>query len=606
MSRSQGAANSGWPPAQRHPAGEPDPRSGGRPAQRPQAPHPQAQHPQAQHPQYAAPQQHAPSYGQPGYPEQPPTQPAYNGQHQGQQAPAQPGYHYPQQAAPQYAAPPQPAPAPQQPANRQGLSSLDSARNAQPTHDFENFPRTQPPQYSRPPAPQQAAPRAHYPAPGADPINSLGYQPQVPQQAPQPQYAPPRSAAPQGYEAWPAPQAAHDPYSQDLGGYAAPEAPYPANSNLPPMDALQQADWTLPASGYVDPGLADQQAYARGGHYDPQHGGALEPTYNQEEAAYEAEEPRRRSWTMRIAGAVVVAIGLGYGLAQAYKAVLGSPPDSTPPVIASDSSPAKEKPSDPGGQKFSHTDSKVLGRLGDGGSEPSADNHGGLSQSDTDNGSRQVKTLVVGRDGSIAPPDASAEPASASAPEPSVSVPGLTVVDAFGSAAHQTQQPPPQQHVEPQRQPDPEPAVVNAPPRSGVNVKSTRVIPSSTASIPDQAPAAAPAAPKKQKVATAAVTDGGAAPAASAGGANGYVVVLASVPASGSSRLDALRKFADMQQQYGAVLANKTPDVRETTLAGKGPYHRLLVGPPGSRAQANELCTQLKAYGYKDCWVTAY
>jgi cell division septation protein DedD len=117
--------------------------------------------------------------------------------------------------------------------------------------------------------------------------------------------------------------------------------------------------------------------------------------------------------------------------------------------------------------------------------------------------------------------------------------------------------------------------------------------------------AAPPAAPKKQRVATAAptTTDSGAT---SASGANGYVVVLASVPASGTSRLDALRKFADMQQQYGPVLASKTPDVRETTLAGKGAYHRLLVGPPGSRSQANELCTQLKASGYKDCWVTAY
>ena len=76
------------------------------------------------------------------------------------------------------------------------------------------------------------------------------------------------------------------------------------------------------------------------------------------------------------------------------------------------------------------------------------------------------------------------------------------------------------------------------------------------------------------------------------------MVVLASVPVSGNSRLDALKKFADMQQQYGTVLANKTPDVRETTLAGKGAYHRLLVGPPSSRSQASELCTQLKASGY--------
>ena len=69
---------------------------------------------------------------------------------------------------------------------------------------------------------------------------------------------------------------------------------------------------------------------------------------------------------MRIAGAVVVAIGLGYGLAQAYKAVLGGPaPDGAMPVVASDVTPAKEKPLDPGGKQFSHTDSKVLGRLGE-------------------------------------------------------------------------------------------------------------------------------------------------------------------------------------------------------------------------------------------------
>jgi hypothetical protein len=306
---------------------------------------------------------------------------------------------------------------------------------------------------------------------------------------------------------------------------------------------------------------------------------------------------------MRIAGAVVVAIGLGYGLAQAYKAVLGGPPDGgATPVVSSDTTPAKEKPLDPGGKQFSHTDSKVLGRLGDGGAASAEENAGGLSESDASNGSRKVTTLVVGRDGSIAPPDAASEPAAAPAQESSVSVPGLTVVDAFGGAA----QAPPQRAApaQPARQEaEADPVVVNSPAKPRVNVKSTKVIPASTASLPEEEQAAP--APKKQKVATAAPTttnDG----ATSSAGANGYVVVLASVPASGSSRLDALKKFADMQQQYGTVLSNKTPDVRETTLAGKGAYHRLLVGPPGSRSQASELCTQLKASGYKDCWVTAY
>jgi hypothetical protein len=588
MSRSQGAANNGWP-TQRHPAGEGDPRTAAQ-AQRPQ--------PNQQANQYVVPgQQQASGYPQ-GYGE--PQAPAYGG--------AQQGYHYPQQhpQQPQYAPPPQaPAAHTQPPNNRQGLSSLDSARNAQPTQDFENFPRTQPPQYATQP-PRQAAPaqRAPYAVPGSEHAHvNAGYRQAAPQGAPQ--YA--RQAPPAYDQKWPPQSPAQTQgYGQDLAGYL-PDAPFPANGNQPHVDPLQQADWAMPATSYGDP--IDQPEYAQHG-YAQAHGGALEPTYNQDEAgAYEAEEPRRVSWTMRIAGAVVVAIGLGYGLAQAYKAVLGSPPDSSPPVIESDASPAKERPLDPGGKQFSHTDSKVLGRLGDNGSPSSEERSAGLSESDTSsNGSRPVKTLVVGRDGSIEAPTGSAE--AAPAHEEQVSVPGLTVVDAFGGAG---QSAPPQQEraapQPPQQQAEAEPVVVNTKPR--VSVKSTKVIPASTASLPDEAAApVASAVPKKQKVAAAPVPgDEGASSASgatSASGANGYVVVLASVPASGSSRLDALRKFADLQQQYGTVLANKTPDVRETTLAGKGPYHRLLVGPPGSKSQANELCTQLKASGYKDCWVTAY
>ena len=86
----------------------------------------------------------------------------------------------------------------------------------------------------------------------------------------------------------------------------------------------------------------------------------------------------------------------------------------------------------------------------------------------------------------------------------------------------------------------------------------------------------------------------------------GYVAVLASVPASGSSRMDALKQFADMQQKYGMILQNKTPDIQEANLGAKGTYHRLLVGPPGSRDSATSVCTQLKAEGYSGCWVTAY
>jgi len=114
-----------------------------------------------------------------------------------------------------------------------------------------------------------------------------------------------------------------------------------------------------------------------------------------------------------------------------------------------------------------------------------------------------------------------------------------------------------------------------------------------------------PPMPKKSTT-PAATKPSAPAPSSGSSGANGYVAVLASVPASGGSRLTALRKFADMQQQYGDVLRNKTPDVREANLGERGVYHRLLVGPPGSRAQASSLCSDLKSAGYTDCWVTAY
>ena len=130
------------------------------------------------------------------------------------------------------------------------------------------------------------------------------------------------------------------------------------------------------------------------------------------------------------------------------------------------------------------------------------------------------------------------------------------------------------------------------------------------------AQALAPAAPPKKavvkKVAAAAAapsvatTPASTSVATTGNGSSGFVAVLASVPRSDSSRLDALKRFADMQQKYGTVLSGKTPDVAEANLGAKGNYHRLVVGPPGSREQANALCGQLKSAGYPDCWVTSY
>jgi len=80
------------------------------------------------------------------------------------------------------------------------------------------------------------------------------------------------------------------------------------------------------------------------------------------------------------------------------------------------------------------------------------------------------------------------------------------------------------------------------------------------------------------------------------------------VLASQKSRIDALKTFADLQQKYAHVLRNKIPDVQEADLSarGLGTMYRVVVGPPGSREAAADLCGQLKSAGFEGCWITTY
>lgn len=538
MARSNAAGmNGGWPP-RRQP--EHDPR-GARPGQ-------------GQHPGQPG---QAPNYAQPGYPD---PQAGYD---------PQLGYHYPQQQpqAPQQSAPGGP---------RRGLSSLEGM--GQQGNDFPSYQQPGQSPYGQPQQPQGYGQPPHQ-----DPHTQQGVPPFRPASA-APPFGNAQPAQPSPYDQWQQPQAQQqphqpqqDPLGYDLGGYL----PNGGQQHADPHHQPQHGDWSQAHLGY-DPAMGDDPY--QGGHhgYEPAHGGALEQAYGHDEAAdYDVEEPRRGSWALRIAGAVVVAIGLGYGLAQGYKLVVGSSPDGAPPIVKGDSAPAKIKPDDPGGREFAHQDSKIMGRLGEGSPES-----GSLASDADAGGTRRVQTLVVGRDGSIGPPAAPEETGA-------VSIPGVTVVDGFGNGF-------------PAASPSPSPPADSQPAeaRKPVVIKPPQTEPVEVAAV---TPPAVNKPPMPKKSTTPAATKP-SAPAASSGsgGANGYVAVLASVPASGGSRLTALRKFADMQQQYGDVLRNKTPDVREANLGERGVYHRLLVGPPGSRAQASSLCSDLKTAGYKDCWVTAY
>jgi hypothetical protein len=235
---------------------------------------------------------------------------------------------------------------------------------------------------------------------------------------------------------------------------------------------------------------------------------------------------------------------------------------------------------------------------------------------DDDGGPRKVSTLVVGRDGSIQAPPPDAGPSSSG-----VAVPGTSLVDVFGQNSHASAQPSPgRDEPSPEARPSkpvsgddtPAPVKKAAAPVKITTLNSTSK-PSTTSSIADDGNSAAPSRKPLKRVARAesGTTSDAYDPASGSGsvatsGGTGYVAVLASIPHSSSSRIDALKRYADMQQKYSSALSGKTPDISTANLGAKGRYDRLVVGPPGSRQEASSVCTELKAAGYSSCWVTSY
>jgi hypothetical protein len=439
------------------------------------------------------------------------------------------------------------------------------------------------------------------PAPQAPSFGSYGaqpgLQPQAPQyaggypsQAPVNGYAPPNPLADQwgGQGLGVGQSLALDPRDYDGHGYA--------NPGLGNAAMGVQGQWGGDVYGdpQMDPALAQGYANGQEGYANGQQPQASFDQSYADDDQYE-DEPRRSSWK-KVAMLVASTVIVGGGLVFAYGSIMGPNTSGPTPLVKGATGPAKVKPSEPGGKQFAHADSKIMGRLGEGGQgEPDA---GGV---------RKVPVVVVGRDGSIQAP-----PAAAPAEETRavVSVPGLTVIDGLGGngpspsrpagpSAQQQQaaaSPPVQMAKASER-----PIVVGPPPQPPAK-KANNLVAAADMSAPAAVQTKATVVPpKKERVAAADPVVTGPKPTGA-----GYVAVLASVPASNSSRIDALKQFADMQQKYGTILQNKTPDVQEANLGEKGTYHRLLVGPPGSRDSASSVCVQLKAEGYSGCWVTAY
>ena len=379
---------------------------------------------------------------------------------------------------------------------------------------------------------------------------------------------------------------AHDPYAQ------------------PGYDSAAAEGWT---GGQWNEQQGHPQTYAHGSvdnlAYDPRAGYGGQP--HEQDYIYEGEEAdeppaRRGPRAFVVMGALVGAIAVGGGLAYGYKSFSGGGGDGKTPLVRADKGPAKSKPADPGGKDIAHTDKRFLNRLGEerpSGTVVTTTETGGADV-DSNGAPRKVTTLVVNRDGSMGAANPVIMPTQQGSSGGS-GVPGL-LVEGLGSAP---QRPPLRGTASSEGQGSTQatpvaPRVISrAEPIVETKPDSTPE-PQVRAAVRKPAPRDDAAAPAQQatKVASAAGT------IAPASGGSGFVPVLSSQ----KTRMDALKAFADMQQKYTDVLQTRTPDVREVNLGDKGVWHRLMLGPPGSREAANNVCTQLKAHGFTGCWITTY
>jgi hypothetical protein len=423
----------------------------------------------------------------------------------------------------------------------------------------------------------------------------------------------------------------------------APHAPLGQPTWPPQHGGMPDPHWQHPQHGQGqwqhqdDPHAHGLQPFSVGapGHFGPHGaepgfdhlGGAHDPGLDNDEFDV-PEEPRRGPSTLLVVGMLVGAIMVGGGLAVLYKQLSSGGEKAKVAELRKPNTPEKVRPKDPGGKTIEHSDKKFLNRLA--ADEPTDPQR----QSDIDGAAKKVSTIpiVVNRDGSLTPQAPQAQQSSAE----SSGVPGL-VLDGFG--------PPPGPPAAPQLRGDGGPVAAPAapasrlpppsPPPPAVAPKAAQAAPAvpKVADLPlpkviPTPPAATAAvverpAPPKKKVAVrddlvsqqahaSAAEDGpsglGSAVATpprkpiAATSSSGYVAVLASK----KTRQEALNSFADLHSQYPDVLGGLTPDVREANLGEKGLWYRLIVGPPGSREAARNVCVKLKEKGMNDCWPVAY
>jgi hypothetical protein len=313
----------------------------------------------------------------------------------------------------------------------------------------------------------------------------------------------------------------------------------------------------------------------------------------EEDDYYEDEPPRKRMAILVIAGVFALAV-IGTAGAFGYRAIFGSSSSSVPPpVIKADSAPSKIVPAAskdaPNKQINDRVDANGVGeRLVSREEQPVAVTpqpdapQGAAAGSGVVGGAepKKVRTIAIRPDQGATDPVAAtpAAPASA-APPPSQPAPPVRVIQTTKPAAA--------------------PRVANNPPAASDDAESAprAAAPPRQAAAPANAPLslnpnAAPPARPAPTPAPVARTAAIAPPAAAGGGGGGYLVQVSSQ----RSEADAQSAFASLQGKYPGQLGGKQAVIRKVELGEKGTYYRAMV-PAGDSAEANQLCSGIKAAG---------
>lgn len=454
-------------------------------------------------------------------------------------------------------------------------------RYADSSYDRYPPPPTQQPAY----APQAPAP--FVPAP--HPFTQQGYG----RQDYDPPTQPPRGYVPPGYGQDTEPPTArsfsHQPAPQQMpfdrfpqpqapGGYGQPAAPQQGWGQQP-----QDARGFEFGGQYGTGAHLEQPLHAAPQEqFDHQHQDYADPEAAYDESEYEDEQeeaPRSGRRTLVIVAALVAAIGIGGAMAYVYKNVLSGKKTTVARAV---DVPAKNE-AGVNGEK------KLASRLDEPAKEPVTGNE---AQSEDAGAPRRVRIIPITPGNEQAPTETAVTPAPPAAP-----IPGI-MLD-MGAPAQRPQPQQPNQGPAPIARVTTAPPVVRAP-EAAPKPAAQAPVRTVTANPPSEPAATAPP-PAAKKVAKVRQRDDHTASIPSSAAA-GYVAVLASQ----KSRMDALKAFADLQQKHNDVLGTKTPDVQEANLGDKGTWYRAVVGPPGSREAAANLCSQLKSVGYNGCWVTTY